>query len=70
MDYPSETALYIVAPSSTVPQTPLLRFFLRGGAGAAVHRLPETDNASSNCPSKLRDKVRRIIHSNEDVLPI
>ena len=30
MDYPSETSLCTVAPS---PQTPLLRFFLRGGGG-------------------------------------
>ena len=33
------------------------------GEGAAVHRLSETDNPSSNCPSKLTDKVRRIVHS-------
>ena len=33
------------------------------GDGAAVHRLSETDNPSSNCPSKLTDKVRRIVHS-------
>ena len=36
-------------------------FFWR--EGAAVHRLSETDNPSSNCPSKLTDKVRRIVHS-------
>ena len=34
-------------------------FFL----GAAVHRISETDNPSSNCLSKLRDRVRRIVHS-------
>ena len=42
-------------------QTPLFRFFL--GEGAAVHRLAGTDNPSSNCPSKLADKVRRTVHS-------
>ena len=31
--------------------------------GAAVHRLSGTDNPSSNRPSKLTDKVRRIVHS-------
>ena len=31
--------------------------------GTAVHRLSGTDNPSSNCPSKLADKVRRIAHS-------
>ena len=89
-------------------QTPLVRFFLRGGDGCTearhiglckadrttwkltlqdnnttpkepktervvavdsclnvnfVHRLSETDDPSSNCPSKLTDKVRRIVHS-------
>ena len=39
MDYPSETSLCTVAPS---PQTPLLRFFLKGGGGA-VHRLSGKD---------------------------
>ena len=29
----------------------------------AVRRLSETDNPSLNCPSKLTDKVRWIIHS-------
>ena len=33
------------------------------GEGAAVHRLSETDNPSSNYPPKLTDKVRRILHS-------
>ena len=39
MDHSSETSLCTVASS---PQTPLLRFFLRGGA--AVHRLSGEDN--------------------------
>ena len=29
-----------------------------------MHKLPEKDNPSSNCPpTKLTDKVRRIVHS-------
>ena len=58
MDYPSETGL-CVAPSPTDTPSPI--FFW--GKGAAVHRLSETDNPSSNFPSKLTDKVRRIVHS-------
>ena len=42
---------------------PFSDFFWGGGERAAVHRLSETDNSSSNCPSKLTDKVRRMIHS-------
>ena len=45
------------------PQTPLFRFFFFWREGAAVHRLSRTDNLSSNCPSKLADKVRQIVHS-------
>ena len=30
---------------------------------AAVHRLSETDNPYPNCPSKLTNKVRWIVHS-------
>ena len=59
MDYSSETSLCTVAPSPT--DTPFPIFFW--GEGAAVHRLSEMDNPSSNCPSKLMDKVRRIVHS-------
>ena len=44
------------------PQTPLFLFFF-WREGAAVHRLSRTDNPSSNCPSKLADKVRQIVHS-------
>ena len=40
---------------------PFSDFFL--GEGAAVHRLSETDNPYPNCPSKLTDKVRWIVHS-------
>ena len=35
----------------------------RGGGGTTVSRLSETDNPSSNCPSKLAGKVRRMVHS-------
>ena len=59
MDCPSETSPCTVAP---LPHRhPFSDFFW--GEGAAVHRLSETDNPSSNCPSKLTDKVRRIVHS-------
>ena len=63
MDYPSETGLYTVTPSPTATDTPSPIFSGGGGERAAVHRLSETDNSSSNCPSKLTDKVRRMIHS-------
>ena len=59
MDYTSETSLCTVAPSPTDTPSP----FFSEGKGVAVHRLFETDNPSSNCPSKLTDKVRRIVHS-------
>ena len=59
MDYPSETSLCTVAPSPTDTPSPI--FFW--GEGAAVHRLSEMDNPSSNCPSKLMDKARQIVHS-------
>ena len=45
------------------PQTCTLFPFFLWGERAAVHRLSGTDNSSSNCPSKLADKVRRIVHS-------
>ena len=47
MDHPSETSLFS-------------DFFWE--KGAAVHRLSEADNPSSNCLSKLMDEVRRIVH--------
>ena len=60
MEYPSETSLFTVAPSPTDNPSPI--FFLEGGGGCT--RLSEMDNnPSSNCPSKLMDKVRRIVHS-------
>ena len=66
MDYPSETSMCAATPSPI--DTPSNIFFF-WGEGAAVHRLSETNNASegscpsSNCPSILTDKVRRIVHS-------
>ena len=65
MDYPSESGSCTVAPSPTDTPSPI--FFW--GEGAAVHRLSETDNPSSNCPSKLTDKVRRIVHSKLKPFP-
>ena len=59
MDYPYETSLCTVAPS---PQTPLLRSFLTEGGRPYTGDL-ERITPSSNCPSKLTDKVRRIVHS-------
>ena len=62
-------SMFTVALSA--PQTPLLRFLFLG-EGAAVHRLSETDNPSSNCPSKLTAdcsfKIKAIPFSKEDVL--
>ena len=34
-----------------------------GGGGTTVSRLSETDNPSSNCPSKFAGKVRRMVQS-------
>ena len=39
------------------------------GEGAAVHRLSETNNRSSNCPSKLTNRVRWIVHSKLKPFP-
>ena len=57
MDYPFETS-----QSPPPPQTSLLRYVVRGGGGC-TKALSETDNPSSNCASKLTDKVRRIVQS-------
>ena len=59
MDHPSETNLYVDAPSPT--DTPFSDF--SSLEEAAVHRLSETDNPYPNCPSKLTNKVRWIVHS-------
>ena len=59
MDHPSETSLCTVASS---PQTTLLRFFSEG-RGRLYTGYLERIIPSSNCPSKLTDKVRRVVHS-------
>ena len=59
MDYLSETGLCTVSPSPTETLSPIFS----EGRGAVVHRLSQMDNPSSNCPSKLMDIVRRIVHS-------
>ena len=59
MDYPSETSLCTDAPS---PQTPLLPFFSEA-RGRLYTGYLERIIESSNCPSKLTDKVRRLVHS-------
>ena len=64
MDHPSETSLCTVAPS---PQTPLLRFFSEG-RGRLYTGYLERIIPSSNCPSKLKDKVRRIVHAKLKLL--
>ena len=58
-DYPSETSLRTVAPS---PQALLLRFFSEGRVRPYTGYL-ERIIPSSNCLSKLTDKVRQIVHS-------
>ena len=52
----------VQSPPPPFPTDTPFPFFFQG-EGAAVHRLSGTDNPSSNCPSKLADKVRRIVHS-------
>ena len=58
-DYPSETSLCTAAP---FPTDILLRFFSEG-RGRLYTCYLERIIPSSNCPSKLKDKVRRIVHS-------
>ena len=65
IEYPSETGLCAIAPSPTDTPSPIF-FWVQG---PAVHRLIETDNPSSKCPSKLTDKVRRIVHSKLKPFP-
>ena len=56
MDYPSETSLCTVPPPPS-RQTAPCPIFSEGRGRERI--IP-----SSNCPSKLTDKVRRIVHSN------
>ena len=56
IDYPSETSLCTVPPSPSRQTAPCPIFSERRGRERII--------PSSNCPSKLTDKVRRIVHSN------
>ena len=60
MDYPSETRLCTVAPSPT--DTPSLVFSKWRGR-RYTGSLKWIIHLQSNCPWKLTDKVRRIVHS-------
>ena len=59
MDYPSETSLCTIAPFPTDTPSPILS----EGRGRLYTGYLERIIPSSNCPSKLTDKVRRIVHS-------
>ena len=59
MDYPSETSQCTDAPA---PQTPLSLIFSERRGRLHTGYL-ERIISSSNCPSKLTDKFRRIVHS-------
>ena len=59
-DYPSETSLCTVAPIRTDTPSPI---FFSEGKGRLYTGYLERIIPSSNCPSKLKDKVRRIVHA-------
>ena len=59
MDYPSETSLCTIAPFPTDTPSPIFS----EGRGRLYTGYLERIIPSSNCPSKLTDKVRRIVHS-------
>ena len=59
-DYPSETSLCTVAP---LPDRHPLSDFFSEGKGRLYTGYLERIIPSSNCPSKLKDKVRRIAHA-------
>ena len=59
MDYPSETGLCTVAPSPTDTPSPIFS----EGRGRLYTGYLERIIPSWNCPLKLTDKVRRIVHS-------
>ena len=59
MDYPSETTLCTVPPTRQTAPSPIFSKG-RGRYKGFLERIIQ----SSNCPSKLTDKVRRIAHSN------
>ena len=56
-----ETSLCTVAPSGFPTDTPSLFFYV--GGGGCTHGLSWTVNPYLNYPSKLSDKVSRIVHS-------
>ena len=59
IDYPSEASLCTVAPFPTDTPAPIFS----EGRGWLYTGYLERIIPSSNCPSKLTDKVRRIVHS-------
>ena len=64
MDYPFQKAWIQSFPPPLLPSpTDIPSPIFSEGEGAAVHRLSETDNPPSKCPSKLAGKVRRMVHS-------
>ena len=58
-DYPSETSLCTVAPFPTDSPSPIFS----EGKGRLYTGYLERIIPSSNCPSKLKDKVRRIVYA-------
>ena len=64
MDYSFQIA-WVQSPPPPLPPSPtdIPSPIFSEGEGVAVHRLSETDNPCSNCPSKLMDKVSRMVHS-------
>ena len=59
MDYPSETSLCTVVPFPTDTPSPIFS----EGRGRLYTGYLERIIPSSNCPSKLTDKGRRVVHS-------
>ena len=59
IDYPSETSLCTVTPSSTDTPSPFL--LLRGGGRLYTGYLKWIIHLQLNCPSKLTEKARRIV---------
>ena len=59
IDYPSETSLRTVTPSSTDTPSPIFS----EGRGRRYTDYLKRIIPSSNCPSKFTDKVRRIVHT-------
>ena len=65
MDYPSKTSLCTVAPFPTDTPSPIFS----EGRGRLYTGYLERIIPSSNCPSKLTDKVRRIVNSKSKPFP-